>query len=159
MKPFYTRFIAVLTLCFLISLNVKAQETALTTNHLKAAEEMLVSMNMPNLFATTINNVVKAQSAALPQDKQKLYATVMNTFMNKYLNWDFLKIDMAKIYASEFSESELKELTTFYQTPLGKKMLEKSPALMQKGMLVGQQLIVSHQAELQEMIKAASSKN
>ncbi len=160
MKSFYTRFsFALAVFCLLINLNLKAQETALTPSHLKAAEDMLMAMNMPNLFTTTINNVVKTQSAALSPDKQKVYSSIMKIFMDKYLNWDNLKKDMSKIYASEFSESEMKELTKFYQSPLGKKMIEKSPELMQKGMLVGKQLFIAHQAELQEMAKAAATKN
>ena len=39
---------------------------------------------------------------------------------------------MVKLYTSNFSESELKELVAFYQSPLGKKVLEKMPQLTQQ---------------------------
>ncbi|MGI4805246.1 MAG: DUF2059 domain-containing protein [Janthinobacterium lividum] len=159
MKTFYIRFgIALTAICFFINLNLKAQETDLTQSHLKAAEDMLVAMDMPNLITTNINNVVKVQSAALSPEKQKVYSAVMKTFMDKYLNWDNLKKDMSKVYASEFSESEIKQLTKFYQSPLGKKLIEKTPELMQKGMLVGKQVFIAHQAELQEMANATAQK-
>ncbi|MGI4749066.1 MAG: DUF2059 domain-containing protein [Janthinobacterium lividum] len=160
MKPFYQRFsFAFAALCFLINLNLKAQEMAITPSHLKAAEDMLTSMNMPYIFTSSINNMVNVQSSNLPLDQRKAFSDAMKTFLNKYLNWDLLKTDMSRIYASEFTESEIKELTRFYQTPLGKKMIEKSPALMQKGMLIGQQAVVAHQAELQDMMKSLAPKN
>ena len=34
---------------------------------------------------------------------------------------------MAKIYASEFTEQELKDLVTFYKSPLGQKLLATEP--------------------------------
>jgi len=56
---------------------------------------------------------------------------------------------MAKIYMAEFSESELNELTKFYQTPLGKKTIQKMPALMAKGAEIGQKRVQKHLPELQ----------
>jgi hypothetical protein len=34
---------------------------------------------------------------------------------------------MAQVYASEFTEQELKDLVTFYKSPLGKKLIEAEP--------------------------------
>lgn len=34
---------------------------------------------------------------------------------------------MAKIYASDFTEAELKDLVTFYKSPLGQKLLQTEP--------------------------------
>jgi hypothetical protein len=38
---------------------------------------------------------------------------------------------MAKIYASGFTEQELRDLVAFYKTPLGKKSLETEPRAME----------------------------
>ena len=35
---------------------------------------------------------------------------------------------MAKVYANGFTEQELKDLSTFYKSPLGKKMIARSRA-------------------------------
>lgn len=80
----------------------------------------------------------------------KQFEVVMRKFLVKYMSWDALKEDFTKIYAGEFSEQELNQLTQFYNTPLGKKLSSKLPALQQKGMLLGQQRVQAHQAELQE---------
>ena len=41
---------------------------------------------------------------------------------------------MAKIYANEFTEQELKDLVTFYKTPLGQKLLSTEPTAIQPSM-------------------------
>ena len=41
---------------------------------------------------------------------------------------------MAQVYANEFSEQELKDLVTFYKTPLGQKLLTSEPRAIQFSM-------------------------
>ena len=41
---------------------------------------------------------------------------------------------MAKIYATEFTEQELKDLVTFYKSPLGQKLLSTEPKAIQLSM-------------------------
>jgi len=41
---------------------------------------------------------------------------------------------MAKIYASDFTEQELKDLVAFYKTPLGQKLLAQEPRTVQASM-------------------------
>ena len=38
---------------------------------------------------------------------------------------------MAKVYADAFTEQELKDLVTFYKTPLGQKLLSAEPEAIQ----------------------------
>jgi hypothetical protein len=76
------------------------------------------------------------------------YETEMKSFLKKYMSWAGLKDDMIKIYADEFTEAELGELSAFYQTPLGKKTLQKMPTLMAKGAELGQRRVQEHLPEL-----------
>lgn len=41
---------------------------------------------------------------------------------------------LAKVYASNFTEQELKDLNNFYKTPLGKKVIENEPKAMEQSM-------------------------
>jgi hypothetical protein len=41
---------------------------------------------------------------------------------------------MAKIYASQFTEQELKELVTFYKSPLGQKLIAQEPKAIEASM-------------------------
>ena len=50
-----------------------------------------------------------------------------------------LYVKLAEIYREEFTEAELDEILAFYDTPVGKKMVETTPKVMEKAMTVGQQ--------------------
>ncbi|MBK0380155.1 DUF2059 domain-containing protein [Mucilaginibacter segetis] len=139
----------------LFSTAIKAQTVNITPAHLKAAEDMLKSSGADTLFKTNISTLVDQASSKLPDDKKPVFIDVMNKFMNKYISWDILKDQLASLYAQEFTEKELKDLTAFYNTPLGRKLNSKQAILFQKSALLGQQAVQSHQAELQAMLQAA----
>lgn len=86
------------------------------------------------------------------------YEAVMREFLGKYMSWDSLKADLIKIYAEEFTASELAELNKFYQSPVGKKTVQKMPALMTKGAQIGTQRVQEHMAELQAAVAAQEKK-
>ena len=44
--------------------------------------------------------------------------------------------DAARIYASHFTEPELKQLLTFYQSPLGQKVLAEEPKAAEESMTI-----------------------
>ncbi len=69
-----------------------------------------------------------------------------------------LKNDFVNMYVSEFTEKELNDITEFYQTPTGKKTIEKMPALMAKGAQIGEEKVRQNLPELQEMIRAEAEK-
>jgi hypothetical protein len=134
---------------------VKAQTTTVTPAQLKAAEDVLLASKADVQFNAGITTMLKQASASLPEDKRTKFIEVMNSFVAKYISWDTLKDQLAAMYAQEFTEQELKNLAAFYRSPLGIKLSEKQPALMQKGAALGQQAVQGHQAELQQMMQEA----
>ena len=50
---------------------------------------------------------------------------------------DIMK-DAPAIYARHFTAQELRDMTAFYRTPTGQKMLERLPTVMQQSMQLGQ---------------------
>ena len=42
--------------------------------------------------------------------------------------------ELARGYASQFSEQDLKDLIAFYKTPLGKKLIEQEPKILEQSM-------------------------
>ncbi len=67
---------------------------------------------------------------------------------------DELITELVPVYQKNFNEAEIKEIITFYDSPAGKKLVEKMPQIMQDtqpvaqkwGMKVGQKI----QAKMQE---------
>jgi hypothetical protein len=45
---------------------------------------------------------------------------------------------MVPIYAKHYTESDLKELITFYKSPIGQKMVEKLPLISQESFAIGE---------------------
>ena len=72
-----------------------------------------------------------AESNAPQSEKAVLetYQAQANAALEQAVGWDKLKPDMVKLYTSNFNEQEMKDLIRFYESPLGKKVLEKMPTL------------------------------
>ncbi|WP_413670909.1 DUF2059 domain-containing protein [Mucilaginibacter sp. Mucisp86] len=136
--------------------SVEAQTTnqTITPAHLGKAVQMLQSIGIDKQFDNMVNNLITASSSQMPENNRSGYIKVMKTFMGKYFTWDLLKDKMAAIYANEFSEEELGQITAFYNSPIGQKVSSKLPSLMQKGMMVGQEVVGQHKDELQQMMEA-----
>ncbi|MEP6810086.1 MAG: DUF2059 domain-containing protein [Chthoniobacterales bacterium] len=134
----------------------RAADDKAGSSHYKAAEETLNLMDTPNLLRQSIDQMVKLQVQQNPTIAP--YESVMRDFLGKYMSWESLKPDLVKLYMDEFSEAELGDINRFYQTPAGKKMVEKLPALMSKGAQMGAQRVQEHMSELQAAIEAQSKK-
>lgn len=83
---------------------------------------------------------------------------IMEKFFKKYtalvreeLSWQQLKAPMNEAYRKVFTEPEVRELIEFYQSPLGKKLLEKMPELMQASMVLVQESMKDLMPKLQTL--------
>jgi hypothetical protein len=82
------------------------------------------------------------------------YREVMLTFFRKYMGYESLKPDLVEIYSAEFTASELREISAFYSTPTGRKIMERMPMLVRKGAEMGAAHVQAHLDELKEAIQA-----
>ena len=141
-------FVVLVVFALVQPTGVRADEAS----HRKSAETLLGLMNMETLMTQTVDQMLEMQVKQNPAIAP--YQAEMKAFFNKYMSWASMKDEMVKLYTTEFSEAELKELTTFYQSPIGKKTLQKMPALMAKGAEIGQRRVQEHLPELQASIQA-----
>ena len=74
------------------------------------------------------------------------------------VNWESVKEDTITAYTHEFTEPELKKLTEFYKTPVGKKASEKMPQLAFIAGQIGLRQAQVHQTELLQMLEAQKNK-
>jgi hypothetical protein len=147
MKPFFLSI-----LLGAVALLSPAVARADEASHRKAAESLLSLMDMDSVMSQSIDQMLQMQIKQNPAIAP--YEQEMKNFLKKYMSWAGLKDEMVKIYTDEFSESELNELNKFYQTPLGKKTLQKMPVLLAKGAELGQRRVQEHLPELQAAIAA-----
>ncbi|WP_456433850.1 DUF2059 domain-containing protein [Nitratifractor sp.] len=89
---------------------------------------------------------IKRQPAMAP------YEDIYKKFFLKYTKWEDMKKDLAKLYAQALTPEEMRKLTKFYSSDLGKKSLVVMPRLTQLSMLLAQQRIAKHAKELKEAV-------
>jgi len=125
-------------------------------SHRKAAENLLIVMDVPKSLPNLAEQVLEGQ---LKQNPQLMpYRDVMQRFLNKYLNWENLKEEVVTVYMQEFTEKELKQLTEFYKTPVGQKASEKMPRLAFAAGQIGLKRAQEHESELRQMMEAEKEK-
>jgi hypothetical protein len=95
------------------------------------AKEILAAKQVSKIYDEAIPGLVQRVKNSLLQSNLN-YQKDLNEVAVKIareLNGREKEIgdEMAKIYASEFTEAELKELATFYKSPVGKKVIEQEP--------------------------------
>ncbi len=151
-------FIGALFVLLSASLAQAQTTAAIKPSQLKAAEDLITASNIESQMSAMYANMVTVASSQIPEDQKAKFKIIMLNFLSKYMSFADLKQEMARIYAEEFTEAELKEITRFYLTPVGKKTIEKLPALQQKSIAVAQQKLQAHLPELQQTIQAELGK-
>ena len=122
------KYLSVVAVIFTAALLHAAEITA---SHREAALEFLKAKGTPALLERQCKLMLEKQLAAAPEYKD--VRDTLDKFYHDTFGFEAIKDDLAKIYAAEYSEAELRELTRFYSTELGKKsvMVEEKliPAL------------------------------
>lgn len=118
-----------------------------------AAEHLLDAMDMEHTQAKTMDAMIESQVRQNPQVAP--YEGIMRSFFAKYISWNAIKADVVRIYASTYTEDELRQLTAFYQTPLGQRLLQTLPEISARSAEIGQRRVREHMPELIEQITAS----
>jgi uncharacterized protein len=105
---------------------------------LAAAKEILTLKNAGAMYANAVPNIVEQTKNALIQnnlnyqkDLNEVAIAVAKTLAGREKE---IGDGMAQVYANEFTEQELKDLLTFYKSPLGQKLLVSEPRAIQFSM-------------------------
>lgn len=96
-----------------------------------SAKEILVMKNASAMYQGAVPGMVQRVKDSLLQnnlnyqkDFNELAPIVAKNLAGREKD---ITEQMAKIYASDFTEQELKDLVAFYKTPLGQKLLSQEP--------------------------------
>src|SRR2546430_6700998 len=103
-----------------------------------AAKEILAMKNAAAMYASAVPNIVEQTKNQLLQSNlnyQKDLNEVAVIVAQKLAGREKeIGEGMAKIYANEFTEQELKDLVAFYKSPLGQKLISTEPRAIQFSM-------------------------
>ena len=105
---------------------------------LAAAREILAMKNANAMYANAVPTIVEQTKNALTQQnlnyQKDLNEVAIIVAKNLAGREKEIGEGMAKVYANEFTEQELKDLVTFYKSPLGQKLLSTEPRAIQFSM-------------------------
>jgi uncharacterized protein len=140
----------VVTLAFLaLDPAARSQSTApapaaASPEALAAAHELMVIVKPEDRFKAMLPVMMQNLKPAVVQGRpevEKQYDATMPVLLEKaQKRVDELANTIASIYASNFTAQELRDLIAFYQTPTGKKLLERQTVIAQQSMAAGQEL-------------------
>lgn len=139
------------------SANTRAQ----ADSHEDAALEFLESMNMDNMMDLVYDQIVPslegiAGQIGVTEEQRPIfdkYLVRMIEIMRDVINWEKMKPHMISAYVDVYSESELRELTEFYRSPLGQKFVEKMPELLAASTSMTQELMKEYLPRMQQLQK------
>jgi hypothetical protein len=104
----------------------------------KLAREIIELKDANVLFGPMVPGVIERvksmflqTSPTLGKDLEAVAATLRKTYASR--TNDLLN-DVAWVYASRFTEAELKEIVTFYRSPTGKKVIQWEPQVFEDAM-------------------------
>ncbi len=118
----------------------------------KLLEEMGLKKVYENAVENSTNRLLKA-NPAFEKIKDKIKA-----FYEKNIGWDVMKEDLAKLYAKYFTKKELEDITAFYKTQTGKKVLSKMGQLTYEGQMLTRKRLEPHLGELKKLLDDAIAK-
>jgi hypothetical protein len=128
-----------------------AQTPTPTPGAVKAATELMQVMHAEKILQEQISAAFDVQLQNNPALAP--YRGAMQLFFEKYVTWDAVGPQLTAAYAQVFTESELKDLITFYKTPTGQKFAAQQAALGAKSQTIFLSVIQAHQAELADIIR------
>lgn len=109
-----------------------------------------------------VEGIITSQIEAIeiPDEREKnllAMQKIARDLLFEGLSWEGLKEEYIQLYTDSFSEEELQGIIDFSKSPLGQKMAEMSPILMQRSMEIGrqhaQQVMPLVQQAIQEYMK------
>jgi len=122
------------------------------SSHDRAVIDLIKLTKVEQQMAASTEAVADAMTKGNPMLVP--FRDVIVEWANKYLTWNAMLPEVAKLYKETFTESEIRELIAFYQTPVGQKVLARMPELTQKGFSIGSTIGQAHSDELRQMIEA-----
>ena len=133
MKVSLTRLAPVVAIaCQVLAGAALAQQP--TPAAIATAKELVELKGGSQMFDPVINSIVEQTKGALLQTNPQLAKDLNDVATQLRTEFaprrDELMTEAAKRYAMRFSEAELKELTTFFKSNLGKKMIQQEPQVL-----------------------------
>jgi uncharacterized protein len=116
-------------------------------------DKLFKAMNYETNYLNALNGNIDKQLEIDPELKESEY--VLRDFILECAGWDRVKGFLEDIFLKGFTASEIKELTDFFDSSLGKKYLEVSTRSSAEIYNLGAKNIIENQQELNKRLEVA----
>jgi uncharacterized protein len=127
---------AVAVIAAMLALGPSAHAQQPTPSALASAKELVTVIGADKLFEPLIAGVVEQaknlylqQNPSWAKDLNDSAAAVRTELAPRTVE---LQTEVSGLFAAHFTDSELKDLLTFFKSPVGKKYLEQQPLIVQQ---------------------------
>ncbi len=127
-------------------------EKILDLTNARAMQEQVLGQ-MKQMMAQQIGNLPPDQKEKAAANQTRILEMVASR-----INWDKIRPMMVKIWSETFTDQELDGILAFYESPAGRSMIQKMPALMMKSMQQMQGIMAEMQPEIEKIIKDQAGK-
>ncbi|MGE0766026.1 MAG: DUF2059 domain-containing protein [Hyphomicrobiaceae bacterium] len=108
-----------------------------------AAQELMHAAGATRQFEAVIPSLVQQMTAIFVQQQPAHERVIRQAFAGVALRMTERKneliVEIAKLYAQQFSLAELRELTQFFADGVGKRFVDKQLVILPQSMAIGQQ--------------------
>lgn len=147
------------TPCFILPLllaaasSASAQSTPATPSTERTTRAFYQEMGGASLAKAGAAGVLFGVLVANPQLSD--FQPVVQDWYTKYLSDRELESDVARMYGKLFSEQEMRDLTAFYRTPLGRKLQKSLPDIFKETLIISVRHTQGHGPELEDQLGRA----
>ena len=122
--------------------------------HKKLAEQLLLTMQVDKQVDSAYDRIKATQKDRLKEmnatpDVIESQEKILD-MMSKEMGWAKLKDDYVAAYADTFTDEDLQGLVNFYKSPVGQKLVTKTPDLTTKIMDISQKRMKEILPQMQE---------
>ena len=137
----FSNVVVALVTVLLCAAPVRAEQPSPET--LAAARDLVTTLKSAELLKSVLPTFMQSMKPAIVQDRpavEKDYdalVPVMIEIATSRLS-EYAEL-VARLYAVNFTTSELRDLRAFYSSPIGQKLVATLPTITQQSLLVGQE--------------------
>lgn len=117
--------------------------------------DSMIDQMMEQIKAITASQVPPGTSPEQVAKAREIQSKILD-LVKARISWEKMRPQYVKLYGETFSEAEIGGMLAFYESPSGRAMLAKMPALVTKVMEVAQAQMKDLLPEIQRVIREAA---
>ena len=121
-----------------------------SASHRQAVEKLLELIHMQAKIDASVQTVINLQLQQEPALRE--HVELLRAFLEKQIGWTGMREELVTMYQQAFTEEELNAMNSFYGSPVGRKMIQRLPELIQQRDRLAMQRLQEHIGELQQEI-------